>query len=230
MSLWDAVKPKPEKPHVVWGEDFLELAQTLYERADYKRAFAKAVRAIEAWPTNSEAYVVAGDSLRMLTKDDIRYVTELNQDEDTPENYYRAALLHEPDDEHRGHILHKLGQQLARQGYYTEAAAQYEEAVIYMPAWGTAWYFLAYYRSKVNGELDAVSLVEAFGDPEAVSAAQDDVRWEPWREQVDGLIEEANKLIEARANDAYHKATKAIDRAEASFYASRRRGSDAYTP
>ena len=39
-------------PGAYWGKHHLSQALELYERGDYKRALAKAVRAAEAWPTN----------------------------------------------------------------------------------------------------------------------------------------------------------------------------------
>ena len=50
------------------------------------------MQAIESWPTNPEPYVVAGDSL-MSTK--LALWPVMVWDEETPEDFYESALLHE---------------------------------------------------------------------------------------------------------------------------------------
>ncbi len=51
-----------------------------------------AVQAIDTIPTSWLAYMAAGDCLRMIDKDDIGRSTEFHQDEDMPEDYYRAGV------------------------------------------------------------------------------------------------------------------------------------------
>ena len=56
----------PIGPNAYWGSDHLSQAVTLYERGDFKRALAKAVKAVEAWPTHWQSYVIAGDCIGFL--------------------------------------------------------------------------------------------------------------------------------------------------------------------
>ena len=220
---FDLEKPKPKPgPGEYWGSDHLRLAETLYERGDYKRAFAKAVQAIESWPTNPEPYVVAGDALSKLDESDIGYLTHAFMDERNPEGFYEAALLHEAENGDRANVLRKLAEIAAECGNHRLAADRYEEATIYKPDRAMFFHHLAYHRSVATGELQTAPLQEALMlDPEALREAETDDRWEPWREQVDALVTEAKQLITDRADDTYHKAVETINRAEAIHYAAR---------
>ena len=214
-------QPEPEPPSEFWGKDYLRLAQTLHERGDYKRALAKAVRAIESLPTNPLPYVVAGDALAMLDEDDIDRITELSRDESTPEGFYESALLHEPENELRVEILRKLAVSAEEHSDYARAADRAEEMRFYADD-DSPLYYVALYRSLDTGDLQTDALQRALSlDPAAHALAATDERWWPWREQVDELIAEAKHLMVVRADDAYRRATEAIDRAEAMHFAVR---------
>ena len=207
-------EPEPAPgPGEYWGEDHLAQAKTLFERGDFKRAFAKAVRAIEAWPTNWRPYVVAGDALSKI--DEVHRSTEFYKDEDTPEGYYKSALLHEPPEDHRAWILQKLGELARKHGYHDQAIAFYEEAILYKPEWSNSWYHLAHSRSKVSGELAVEPLLESFGlDVAAVDAARS-ATWDQWRDEVDALIEQFTVEMKRSAEQAYEKAIQTISEAAA---------------
>ena len=155
MSLFK--QPEPEPPSEFWGKDYLRLAQTLLDRSDYKRALAKAVRAIESWPTNPLPYVVAGDALAMLDDDDIDRITKLSRDESTPEGFYESALLHEPENELRVEILRKLVTIAEHGGYYARAADRAEEMSFYTDEHSPV-YYVALYRTLDTGELQTDAL------------------------------------------------------------------------
>ena len=71
----------------MWGTSHTKAGCNLYDRGDYKRALDKAV---EAYPLDCGAYLIAGDCLR--EEPPPHYLTELSMDEYTPEGYYEAAL------------------------------------------------------------------------------------------------------------------------------------------
>ena len=55
-------------PGEYWGSDYLLQAQKGYKRGEGKRGFDRAVRAIELMPTSWQAYIAAGDCLRMIAR------------------------------------------------------------------------------------------------------------------------------------------------------------------
>ncbi len=88
---------------------------------------------------------------------------------------HSVELIHAPGDAERASALVELGRLPEERRAYSEALKHFEMATIFRPEWSMTWYGLAYNRSIVSGELDAVSLREAFKDAEAVALAQNDL-------------------------------------------------------